>query len=305
MTTASDVIHLRPHLLANGYSSDEVQRARRTGQLVSVRRGAYLRCGDERLTIPAARHTVFVRATIPELAPGAVVSHVSAAVLHGLDVWNVPLERVHVTRPRSTGGRVGSVVHRHVAPLDPTEVTLLEGVHVTCLARTVVDVARTVPFEQAVVVADSALATHPGLTRAALMAALARSAGWPGVPRARRVIGFADGGAKSPGESRSRIAIARAGLPAPQLQFPVTLVDGRALTDFGWASRRTVGEFDGEFKYGRLVPPGRTPGEVVFAEKVREDAVRAQGFGFVRWIWDELDDFDPVAARINAAFRIP
>jgi hypothetical protein len=195
------------------------------------------------------------------------------------------------------------VVHRHVAPLEPSEITSLGGVLVTSLTRTVTDVARTVPFEQAVVVADSALDKHETLTSAALEAALSRATGWPGAPAARRAMSFARRGAKSPGESRSRIAIARAGLPTPQLQFAVQLAGSVALADFGWVDQRAVGEFDGAVKYGRLVLPGQNPGDVVFAEKVREDAVRALDFGFARWTWDELDDFTPVAARIRRAFR--
>jgi hypothetical protein len=296
-------LHLRPHLLARGYSSGEVQRARRTGELVTVRRGAYLGRGDERLDVPEARHAVLVRATLPTLAPHTVVSHVSAAVLHGLAVWAIPLDHVHVTRPEPSGGRIGSVVHRHVAPLDPTEITSIDGILVTCLARTVVDIARTVPFEHAVVVADSALDTHADLTPATLTAALRRAVGWPGIPAARRAVAFARRGAKSPGESRSRIEIARAGLPDPQLQFPVQLANGVAITDFGWVDQRAVGEFDGKVKYGRLVPRGHAPADVVFAEKIREDAVRALDLGFARWIWEELDDFDPVAARIARALR--
>jgi hypothetical protein len=303
MTTSTRLPLLRPQLLARGYSSDEVQRARRSGELVPIRRGAYLGRGDERLDVPAARHAVLVRATMPTLAPGTVVSHVSAAVLHGLDVWAIPLDHMHVTRAERSGGRIGSVVHRHVAPLEPSEITSLGGVLVTSLTRTVTDVARTVPFEQAVVVADSALDKHETLTSAALEAALWRATGWPGAPAARRAIDFARRGAKSPGESRSRIAIARAGLPTPQLQFALQLAGSVALADFGWVDQRAVGEFDGEVKYGRLVLPGQNPGDVVFAEKVREDAVRALDFGFARWIWDELDDFTPVAARIRRAFR--
>ena len=34
------------------------------------------------------------------------------------------------------------------------------------------------------------------------------------------------------------------------------------------------GEFDGRVKYGRLLKPGQDPGEVVFAEKRREDLIR-------------------------------
>jgi hypothetical protein len=295
-------LHRRPQLLALGYSSDEVQRARRSGELVPVRRGAYLSRDDVHLDDPGSHHAVLVRATLPALAPGTVVSHVSAAILHGLDVWAIPLDHVHVTRPDPSGGRIGSVVHRHVAPLDHAEITSLDGVLVTSLARTVVDIARTVAFDQAVVVADAALTSDPGLTPV-LTTALRRATGWPGVPAARRAIAFARRGAMSPGESRSRIAIARAGLPVPRLQFPVQLAGSVAVTDFGWVDQRAVGEFDGQVKYGRLVPSGRTAGDVVFAEKVREDAVRAHGYGFARWIWDELDDFTPVAERIRRSFH--
>ena len=76
-----------------------------------------------------------------------------------------------------------------------------------------------------------------------------------------------------------------------------------AEADFGRPALRTVGEFDGRVKYGRTLRPGQSPGDVVFAEKVREDAVRATGQGVVRWIWDELDDFAPVADRLQRSFR--
>jgi hypothetical protein len=41
----------------------------------------------------------------------------------------------------------------------------------------------------------------------------------------------------------------------------------------------------------------------VFAEKRREDALRDHGLEVVRWVWDELDPFDLVAARIRRAFE--
>ena len=116
---------------------------------------------------------------------------------------------------------------------------------------------------------------------------------------ARRVVAFADGRAESVGESRSRIAIARAGLPAPTLQLPVRLTVGTAYADFGWPAQRVLGEFDGKVKYGRLLKPGQEPGDAVYEEKRREDAVRAQGWEVVRWRWADLDDFAPVAARIR------
>lgn len=82
--------------------------------------------------------------------------------------------------------------------------------------------------------------------------------------------------------SASRAAIALAGLPAPTLQWPVPYGGSTAYTDFGWALQRTVGEFDGKIKYGRVLRPGQDVAEVVYAEKLREDAIRAQGLQVVR-----------------------
>jgi hypothetical protein len=45
----------------------------------------------------------------------------------------------------------------HTAGLDPDEVVLIAGLKVTSLARTVIDLARTLPFEKSVVLADAAL----------------------------------------------------------------------------------------------------------------------------------------------------
>jgi hypothetical protein len=75
----------------------------------------------------------------------------------GHTIWSIPLNRVHVTRSRANGARRSRYVHMHGATLKPGEVVTVD-VLVTSPARTVVDLARTVPFEQAVVVADAALA---------------------------------------------------------------------------------------------------------------------------------------------------
>jgi hypothetical protein len=290
----------RRDLLAAGFTRDEVRRGLRTGELVPVRRGAYSREALPRG--PDERHRLQVSAVVGDLAAEIVVSHVSAVVLHQLPTWGMALDRVHATRARRTGGRCGRTVHLHTAPLGPDEIAMVDGIAVTAPARTVVDVARTAPFDQALVVADRALAA--GLvTPEQLDDQVIAAAGWPGAPAARRVVAFADARSESVGESRSRAAIAGAGLPAPVLQWEVRAGDGRRLgrTDFGWPDRGVVGEFDGRAKYGRLLRPGQEPGDAVFAEKRREDALRAVGLRVVRWTWADLDDFDPVAVALRAA----
>ena len=50
------------------------------------------------------------------------------------------------------------------------------------------------------------------------------------------------------------------------------------------------------------MPDGKTPGDVLFEEKEREDRLRALGWQVVRWVWADL--FRPAALvrRLNAAF---
>lgn len=298
MGISAPSVHLRAGLRAAGYGDDEVRALLRRGELATVRRGAYVSgpLSDD----AAVRHLAQIRAASEQLDPGAVVSHLSGAVLLGWDVWGLPLTRVQVTRHRRTGGRRDPSVHVRSAPLHVDEIEFVDGVAVTCAARIVTDVARTVPFEQAVVVADCALAKG-AVNADSLAEAMARQKGWPGAPAARRVLAFADGRSGSVGESRSRVAIARAGLPLPELQWECRNAQGEHVgtVDFWWRARRLVGEFDGLVKYGRLLKQGQTPADAVVAEKLREDALRDEDTRMVRWIWTDLNDFARTAARLR------
>ncbi len=291
---------LRSDLRAEGVTGDEIDRARHAGRLTRLRPGAYLSSDDERLADPETRHALAARAAVRQHATvDGAASHVSAAALHGLPLWRVPLRRCHVTRPGDSGGRRTTYLHLHRAELAPGEVVLVDGVRVTSPARTVVDVARTLPFEQAVAVADAAL--HREIVGTGELAdALARAVGARGLPAARRVVAFADGAADGPGESISRVRFARAGLPRPVLQHVVRDTAGRVIArvDFWWPGRGVVGEFDGRVKYDRLLEPGQNASDVVHREKRREDAVRATGSPVVRWDWRDLDEFGEVLARL-------
>ncbi len=294
----SDLV-FRPALRAAGFTDDELRRMRAQARLTVVRRGAYVPSADPRLDDAVARHALTVRAAVRTMSADAVASHVSAAAMHGLVLWNVDLDRVHVTRDRRSGGRRTKVLHVHTAGLDADEIVEVDGVAVTSVSRTLADLARTLPFEQALVVADAALHRHRA-SPAAFADAVARAAGREGSPPARRVAAAADLRAESPGETRSRVAIARAGLPPPTLQHDVPELKAR--TDFYWEEFRTVGEFDGRTKYGRSLRRGQDPGEAVYREKLREDALRDLGLKVVRWTWDELCPFDAPAGRLRRAF---
>lgn len=296
-------IRLTQDLYADGYVYPELAQLRTQGALRAVRRGAYSLDPspppDTRTT-----HRELITANDRLMTRGdAVVSHMSAAVLHGLPLWNSDLETVHLICPRDGGGRRRTWNFVHVCPLEDHEVVEIDGIPVTSLARTVVDLSRGLSTFMAVPIGDVAL--QQGVSREELADALARCRGWRGIVRARRTVAFLDPRSESPGESCSRVRMAEVGLPVPELQVKVYddlgFLVGRC--DFGWLERRTLGEFDGVGKYGELRDEDKTAEDVVIEEKDREDALRDLGLQVVRWRWDALQDPTILRRKIMRAFQ--
>ena len=290
----------RQEALDRGYSDDEIRRLYTRGEWQRIGRGAYLSASMYSALGEEERHRVLIDSTIHAVSDDAVLSHQSAAVVYGLPLWKTPSTGVHVTRNRRGGGRIKRRTTVHCAPIGE-RVAVVDGHSLTLPVRTLIDLARTLPFEQAVVVGDAAVRRF-GVGREDLEAELARAARRHGVDAARRVVRFLSGHSESVGESRSRVMLSRAGLPAPSQQGEVFEPGGRRIgrVDFHFDGI-VLGEFDGRVKYGRLLKPGQSPGDAVFAEKQREDALRDLGFQVVRWTWDDLEAPGQVAERVRRA----
>ena len=102
----------------------------------------------------------FYAAALAATGSQSVGSHRSAGQVYGLGLVGRDLEQVtEITRaPGDRGGhtaRLGVLVH--IANLPPDHVVSYRGVPLTSVPRTVIDLARTLPFDQGVAVADSAL----------------------------------------------------------------------------------------------------------------------------------------------------
>ncbi len=294
-------ISLHRELLDQGRTHFELERQVRSGVLSRIRRGAYA----EPLppgTGPTSTHRALLTAALRQLSDDAVVSHVSAAIILGLPTWSDQLARVHVTRNRVGGGRIERDLTVHGSLLGTADTTVVDGVRVTSLARTVVDISCTESIERGVAVGDAAL--RLGLRDDELRAAIDAARRRRGVGRARSVAGLVDVRSESVGESFSRVRFWRWGLPAPVLQVEVRDSYGRLVGrgDFGWPEVGTIGEFDGKVKYGALLKPGQTAQDVLLAEKRREERIRELGWQVVRWGWADLNDRSGLVARLEAAF---
>ncbi|MHC3001753.1 hypothetical protein [Gordonia sp. GN26] len=213
------------------------------------------------------------------------LSHASAATVHGLPLLKPNIESVHVANGKKSGGFIQGHRHVHAAPFGDDEIVEVDGILVTTLERTAVDVATCGTFAQALAAFDQALRTGASPERIAQILADRRRRG---VRVARRALTLADPLSETVAESWSRAQMIEAGLPIPRLQHEFRGRRGTYYSDFDW-DEQLIGEFDGMVKYGRLREPGTTIEDSVMREKRREDDLRALGAVVVRWTWTDLE----------------
>ncbi|MBD8219452.1 hypothetical protein IFU40_12495 [Microbacterium sp. CFBP 13617] len=222
---------------------------------------------------PADRHRFAILAAVRRARDaGGVVSHLSAAVLHGLPLYRFRGGPVHAMVPRSAHPPSGRALRRHTGALDPQDVVVVDGIRCTSLGRERVVSAR----------------------------------GRRGVREAAWVIEFADGRAELPGESVSRLQLHRLGFRDIDLQVAVEGPRGSAyFVDIALRDVRTFWEFDGEVKYrDPSLRRGRSVEDVVLDEKRREDWIR----GVTQWRlcrggFADIASPEALAARL-AAFGV-
>lgn len=272
----------RAQLAQRGVTDSDIRRLVGEGSLARVRRGDYLDTSTRPVPQFEDRHRILVQATWPRLHSG-VLSHHSAAALHGLPLPSHDLGRVHVTRVGDAGGVRRASVQVHRARLDDVEVTEVDGLPVTTLERTAADLARILTPDRGLVVVDAAL--RQGADPVLLAEIVEMQGRMTGAPRARAIVALGDPLAESAGESRSRWFMHEFNLPVRVLQFWVVDSQGNRIgrADFAWPDLGVLGEFDGWVKYGRLLKPGQQLSDVLRDERFREQRMRTQGWWVHRW----------------------
>ena len=291
----ADGLLLTARITLAGGDVRSLQREAERGTLHRLRRGAYVDAEAWRVADSRARALLHLRAYAATARVPPIFTHESAAVVHDLPLLSIQPALLHVAASSDSGGRPRDGVRRHRANTIAWEE--VDGLHITPVERTVIDLAELLPFRDAVVAADAAL--RRGFTRRHLDDSAAES-NPKGTRRVQRVIDFASPLSESVGESVSRVAIHELGFPAPVLQHPFWDRSGPiGRVDFWWPERQLIGEFDGRIKYlGNL---GGPPQEVVWHEKRREDRLRALGPGVARWVWHDLEHPESLAALLSSA----
>jgi hypothetical protein len=238
--------------------------------------------------------------------PQSMISHVTAAVLRDLRVWTEGDNQAPTTtwltyqpgKQRRNRKEADVVLRR--ATLQPDDLQRHLGLTMTSDARTTVDLARELPFAEAVVTADHALAV--AVTPEDLADVVRRQHRWPGIARARSVLAFADPRSESALESIARAAFAEAGLPAPVLQ--AGFWDGSRWmaerVDFWWPDYRTIGEADGLGKFEASTAAERR--RRLRRHQQRDHRLADRDLEIVHFGWEDVGRPADLADRFRAAF---
>jgi len=297
-----DAVWLTSEALDAGHTDKSIRTLVRSGEWRRLRHGTYTlgvtyRNADER-----QRHQLLVLGVLKRARSDLVVSHESAAVVAwGAPTWGLDLRVVHGTRRDARAGRIEAGVHQHQGLLGGDDVVLRDNVPFTSGTRTAIDVTTRASVEVALGIVNHLL--HTGATdRDGLFARYESMQFHPATRRTGLVLGLARPEIESLAETRTFYWCHRGGLPCPQPQYEV-FSDGVfiARLDFAWPHLGKWIEVDGKAKYTKLLRPGEHPGDVVFAEKQREDLVRrVTGWRCLRITWADLQHPLRLVALIRA-----
>lgn len=263
-----------------------------TGHFLRLRPGVYVTAAEWAAAPPDRRHRLLMDAFRASASHEPVFSHESAALVHGIPVVGNWPSRPHTIEPEpqavSRRTRTGVIVHRPRHRVEPTRI----GDHVvTGLIDTAIALAASRPLNTGVVALDHVLAR--GVVREEIEELVGLRRPFHGAARVLRAAGIATGLAESPLESISLVPMALAGLPRPRQQFEVAVQGLRYRLDFFWPEFAVAGEADGRGKY-------RGPDDL-WAEKVRQDALRSRGISVARWGWADAVDGVRMLARLREA----
>lgn len=287
---ASRAYFTRREALALGETDRSLHAALRAGALVRLRYGVYAPAVGVDELDDQARHLLLARACVAQQRGRVALAGPTAALFHGFDVFGHDLANVHLARlDAGSSRRESGIVHHRLGTAAVLGVQVRDGIQVVSSEDAVWQVALMSSLESGVVTVDSALHQNAAL-REPLARVAARSRAQPGSRTARFALRLAREGSEYPGESLTRVACFRHGIPAPVLQHDVVDHAGRVVgrADFYWEQFRLLGEFDGRVKYERLRRKGETPANAVVREKRREDEMRATLCGMSRFVWSEV-----------------
>lgn len=195
-----------------------------------------------------------------QLLPDAVLSHTTAARLHGIPLpASFRREPVlHLARARAAAATSRRHVRCHRLNLAESEIVLpSEGVRATSPVRTLIDLAGMLALPDLVAAGDWLVSEHGrsygqvrrAVVRFEVLRSYVDGARWvPHIRNARAAVDLVRVGVDSVPETHLRLLLREAGLPTFHPNLPLLDAEGRPVlwSDLGCPEFRTCVEYDGE-----------------------------------------------------------
>lgn len=282
----------RGELVALGATDRQIRGWRRKNAMTRVWRGSY-HLGAK--LPPWEELRISALAAAQRSGESVVLSHAAAAAVLGMKVLNSDWQTVDFTSDGVRGGTKRGRRRLHVRRLDAEDVVVVDGVTITTIARTALDLALAGDFVAAVCGLDAAL--RMGVTREELEAAIGRLGRRRGSANLLAALAEASPLSESVGESRSRALMLKwPEIPRPELQReffnPAGALEARV--DFLWAER-VVGEFDGKGKQGN----GFTSEQRI----QRDSLLMGRNLYPTHWDWDDCEEPDRLRNKLRDALE--
>jgi hypothetical protein len=270
-------------LVSAGLGSPAVSKRAANGRLHRKYRGVYA-VGQPRLST-AGEWT----AAILACGPGSCLASLSAAV--HLKLWRRRVTTIHVLAPRKR--RLEGVAVRTYRRLDPRDVTVRDGIPVTTVPRTLVDLSDVLTAHQLANVIHEA-AFRKRFDERAVRGAMNRANGRRNLhvlTKALALNASGSAGTRSELEDRFLALTSRSGLPEPLVNTRVRDVE----VDFRWPDLNLIVEVDG---------PGHTRARTQREDERRDASLRAAGQTVLRMVDHEIDqEPQTVAASLLSAAK--
>jgi hypothetical protein len=282
IAASRDFVLALQELTGLGLSGRAVQHRVDAGRLHRVHRAVYSLVPPRALTVRGRYRAAVLACTGSRHA--AALSHRSAADLHGLRACH--RRTVEVVVPgRSTHRHPGIQVHRSIN-LAPEDITVVEGIRVTSVARVQLDLAAVVPARGVERALDQAEVLGV-FDLHALIDQLERNPRHPGAGRLRATLGRYNIGTEiTDSELEERfLAFCRAQeFPKPEWHGPIDPGDGGVLLrpDAVWRDQKVVVEVDGE-RFHRTR-------RAFHDDRARDQRLVAAGWRVIRITWEQLTE---------------
>lgn len=212
--------------------------------------------------------------------PGAVVSHESAAEIHGFPY--VEAKGITVSHHSRTTHVFPGVQVRRNHDLDEWHVTIVDGVRVTSVARTIVDLAGDRSTRHVGAILDRLVSDkRVDIFEVAAVVAATGRRGKPGTVTMREVLDarIGDDYSSSELERRGRKIIADAGLPTPVPEYPIPWTVNRRFDD-AYPDRKIAIEWDSMRFHGQKAS--------FEADRIRSRDATLNGWVVLRFTWEDV-----------------